>query len=161
MENISVATKWRSYIDRGRLRTGASNEVISTEVLVVNENVGSWVWPTPLIGARRVWLFVSDPVSWSIDWGCIEAFFELIRFRTLSSAIHSIGTEEWNYTLRLIQGRSKFVSDTVIQLIFVCPGLSILGVETGRYFKYCTLSNMQSASRLITQLCESGEPLVH
>ena len=50
----------------GRLKTGSSNEVLATDILVVSENVSSWVCLNPLLGSRRVRMFVSEPVSWSI-----------------------------------------------------------------------------------------------
>ena len=78
----------------GRLNTGSPNELLATEVLVVRENMVSWVWLNPMLGARRVGLFLSEPVSWSFSGGQREEDIGIIRFRTLSSAIHSIGTEE-------------------------------------------------------------------
>ena len=72
----------------GRLKTGASNEVLSTEVLVVSYIEASWVCLAPLIGASRVGLFLLEPVSCIIARGWIELSFEVIGFRTLASAIH-------------------------------------------------------------------------
>ena len=65
----------------GRLKKGASNEVIATEVLVVRKNVASWMWLTPILGDRRVGIFVSGTVSWSIYRGWIESFIEVIGFK--------------------------------------------------------------------------------
>ena len=65
----------------GRLKKGASNEVIATKVLVVRKNVASWMWLTPLLGERIVGIFVSDTVSWSISRGWIESFIEVIGFK--------------------------------------------------------------------------------
>ena len=45
------------YIEMGRLKTISPNEVLATEILVISKNVASWVWLTPLLGARRVGLF--------------------------------------------------------------------------------------------------------
>ena len=59
LENNIEGTKKGRYIDMRRLKTGSPNEVLATEVLVVSKNVASWVWLTPLIGARRVGIFVS------------------------------------------------------------------------------------------------------
>ena len=64
---------------------------------MVSENMASWVWLTPLIGAKIVGIFVLDPVSWSFTGGWKEAAIEVIGFRTLVRYIYSIGTEEWNY----------------------------------------------------------------
>ena len=72
-----------------RLKIVSPNKVPATEVLVDSENVASWVWLNPLIGSRRVGLFLSEPVSWIYTWICKEAI-EVIMFRTLESAIHSI-----------------------------------------------------------------------
>ena len=47
----------------GRPETGSSNDVMETKVLVVSENVVSWVGMNPLLGAKRVGLFVSEPIS--------------------------------------------------------------------------------------------------
>ena len=88
-----------------------------------------------MILARRVGILVSDPVSWIIVGGWREAVIEVMGFRNLASSNYSIGTEECNYALCLIQGRGHFVSDIVIQLISARPGISILGVETGRHSK--------------------------
>ena len=66
---------------------------------MVSENVASWVCLNTLLGASRVGIFVSVPVSWSIFGGWGEASIEVIRFRTIASAIHSINIEYWNYTL--------------------------------------------------------------
>ena len=115
----------------GRLKTGASNEVLATEVFVFNKNGASWGCLTPLLGAKRVGLFVLEPISCSIAGRLKEASFEVTGFRNISNAIHSIGMGEWNYTLCLIQGRIDFVSDIVIQMRSVRPVISILGVETG------------------------------
>ena len=118
-----------------RLKTRSSNEVLTTEVLVANDNVTSWVWLTPMLGARRVGLFVSDTASWSIYGGWREAAIKVIGFRKLMSATHSIGTKDWSYTLFLKQGRGNFVSDIVIKFSSARPGLPILGVEIGRHSK--------------------------
>ena len=67
--------------------------------------------------------------------GWREAAIEVIGFRTLASAIHSIGMEEWKYALCLIKVGSNFVSGIVIRLISVRPGLSIFGVATRRHPK--------------------------
>ena len=75
VENTIEGTKGGRYIEMGKLKSGASNEVLSTEVLVVRKNVASWVWLTPLIGSNRVGLFVLDPVSWSIYGGWRESSF--------------------------------------------------------------------------------------
>ena len=77
-----------------RLKIVSPNKVPATEVLVDSENVASWVWLNPLIGSRRVGLFLSEPVGWSFSGGQREEDIGIIRFRTLSSAIHSIGMEE-------------------------------------------------------------------
>ena len=69
MENNIEGTKEGRYIEMGRLKTGSSNEVMTTEVLVVSENVASWLWLKPLLGSRRVGLFESEPVSWSFYGG--------------------------------------------------------------------------------------------
>ena len=119
----------------GRLKIGSSNEVLATEVLVVSKNVASWVWLTPLLGYRRVGIFLSEPVSWSFSGVWKESAIEVVGLRTLANAIHSIGTEDWNYALCLIQERSNCFSDIFIQLRCARPGLSILGVATGRHYK--------------------------
>ena len=72
----------------GTLKKLASNELIAIEVLVVSENMASWLWLTPLIGARRVGLFVSEPVSWSTAGGCREVSFEVIGFSTPARNLH-------------------------------------------------------------------------
>ena len=64
-----MGTKKGMSKDIGRLKTGSTNEVMATEVLVVSENVASWVWLTPLLGARIFGIFLSDPVSWSFYGG--------------------------------------------------------------------------------------------
>ena len=56
-------------IEIGRLKIEPPNNVAATEVLVVSDNVASWVWLTYLLGARRVVIFVSDPVSWISIYG--------------------------------------------------------------------------------------------
>ena len=73
LENIIEGTQKERYIEMVRLKIGSPNEVIKTEVLVVSENVASWVRLTPLIGARRVGIFVSETVSWIFDWVWREA----------------------------------------------------------------------------------------
>ena len=73
LENIIEGTQKGRSIEMVRLKVGSPNEVITTEVLVVSENVASWVRLTPLIGARRVGIFVSETVSWSFDWVWREA----------------------------------------------------------------------------------------
>ena len=67
-KTIEVTKRGRS-IYMGRLKNGSPNEVLDTEVLVVRENVAPWVWLTPMIGDRRVGLFVSEIVSWIIAGG--------------------------------------------------------------------------------------------
>ena len=47
----------------GRLKIGLPNKSLATEVLVVSDNMVSWVWLTPIIVARIFGLFVSEPVS--------------------------------------------------------------------------------------------------
>ena len=69
LKNTVEGTKNGRYIDMGRLKTVSPNEVLATEVLVVSENVASWVWLTPLLGARIFGIFLSDPVSWSFYGG--------------------------------------------------------------------------------------------
>ena len=135
VQNTIEGTKGGRYIYMRRLKTGASNEVPATEVLVVRNNLASWAWLTPMLGSRRVGLFVSEQVIWIIAGGWIESSIGVIGFRTLASAIHSIGMEKWNYALCLIKGRRNFISDIFIQLRSVRPGISILGVVTGRHSK--------------------------
>ena len=62
-ENTIEGTKGGIFIEVGRLKMGTSNRVPSTEVLVVSTNLESWLWLNPLVGSRRVWLFVSDRAS--------------------------------------------------------------------------------------------------
>ena len=114
VDSTIEVTKRGSSIDMGRLKNGSSNEVLTTEVLVVSKNVEPWVWLNPIIGARRLGIFLSEPVSWSICGGWREAAIEVIGLRTLSITTHSLGMEEWNYALCLIQVRRKCVSDIVI-----------------------------------------------
>ena len=49
VENTIYGTKGGRYIYIVRLKTGSSNEVLATEVLVVSNNVASWVWLIPLL----------------------------------------------------------------------------------------------------------------
>ena len=77
----------------GMLKTGSSNEVLSTVFLMVRDNVASWVWLTPLLGSRIVGIFVSETVSWIFPGGWREAAIQVIGCMTLVNAIHSIGTE--------------------------------------------------------------------
>ena len=114
----------------GRLKIGSPNKVLAIEVLVVSDNLASWVLLNPMLGGSRVEIFVSDPVSWSSTWGWIESI-ESISLRNLEITIHSIGTDGWKYSLCLIQGGSHFVCNIFIQLISARPELSILGVATG------------------------------
>ena len=67
VKNTIEGTKEGRSIEMGRIKILSSNEVMTTEVLVVSKNVSSWVWLTPLLGARIVGLFVSDTVSYSFD----------------------------------------------------------------------------------------------
>ena len=53
LENIIEGTQKERYIEMVRLKIGSPNEVITTEVLVVSENVASWVWLNPLLGYRK------------------------------------------------------------------------------------------------------------
>ena len=53
------------------------------------------------------------------------------------SAIHSIGTEDWNHALCLIQGRSNFVFEILIKFRSARHDLSFLGVATGRHSRIC------------------------
>ena len=103
LDNTIEVTQKRRSIETGRIKIGSTNEVLATEVLVVSDNVASWVWLNTLMGARRVGIFVSDPDSWSFDWGWSEAI-EVIGFKTIAIAIYLIGTDEWNYAWCLIQG---------------------------------------------------------
>ena len=59
MNNTIEGNKGGSSIEMIRLKTGSSNEVLATEVLLVIKNVVSWLWLTPLIVSRRVGIFVS------------------------------------------------------------------------------------------------------
>ena len=65
---------------------GAQNGVLSTEILVVGKNVASWLLINPLLGPRRVGLFVSQLDSWSINERGREASIEIIGFSTLRGA---------------------------------------------------------------------------
>ena len=103
LDNTIEVTQKRRSIETGRIKIGSPNEVLATQVLVVSDNVASWVWLNTLMGARRVWIFVTDPASWSFDWGWSEAI-EVIGFKTIAIAIYLIGTDEWNYAWCLIQG---------------------------------------------------------
>ena len=67
VKNTIEGTKEGRSIEMGRIKILSSNEVMTTEVLVVSKNVSSWVWLTPLLGSRIVGLFVSDTVSYSFD----------------------------------------------------------------------------------------------
>ena len=96
MGNTIGGTKKGRYIYMGRPKTGSSNEVLATEVLMISENVLSWVCLTPLLGVRRVGIFVSEPISLSFSKGWREAVIEVIGFRNIARDIHSIGTVEWN-----------------------------------------------------------------
>ena len=71
----------------------ASNGLVVVEVLVVSENLASWLWHTPLLGASRVGIFVSETAIWNIFGGGSETSDEIIRFGTLAITIHSVGTE--------------------------------------------------------------------
>ena len=110
-ENTIEGNQKGRSTEMGRLKKGSPDKVTGTEVLMVSENVASWVWLTSLLGSSRFGVVVSEPVSWSYTWGCKEAI-EVIRFRTLSRAIHSMGTDDWNYALFLIQG-GNFLSVTL------------------------------------------------
>ena len=101
---------------------------------MVSDNVTSWVWLNYLLGSRRVGLFVLEPVSWIYAWWWEEAI-EIIKFRALESAIHSIVTDEWKYSLFLIQVGRRFVCDVIIMLKSARPEISTLGVATVRHSK--------------------------
>ena len=59
MEKINEGTDRGGSIDMVSLTVGASNGVLATEVLVVSENVVSWLFLTDLLGDSRVEIFVS------------------------------------------------------------------------------------------------------
>ena len=63
MENTIEGTQKGRYIEMGRLKIGFPNKVLATEVLLVSDNVVFCVWLTPLLGASRVGIFVSEPGS--------------------------------------------------------------------------------------------------
>ena len=118
----------------GRVNIGSPNKVLATEVLVVSENVPSWAWLSPRLGASRVDLFVLESVSWSYVWEWRESI-KVIKFSDQARAIHTIGTDEWNYFLWIIQGGRNFVCNIVIRFSCARHELSILGVTTGRHSK--------------------------
>ena len=59
MEKINEGTDRGGSIDMVSLTVGASNGVLATEVLVVSENVVSWLFLTDPLGDSRVEIFVS------------------------------------------------------------------------------------------------------
>ena len=102
-ENTVDGTKGGRSIDTGRLKTGSSNEVIATEVLVVINIVASWVWFTPLIGARRVEIFLSELFSWSISGGWRETAIKIHQFQDPSECytfnnFENSGTTHYSHT---------------------------------------------------------------
>ena len=93
LENTIYVPKEGRSIDMERLKIGLSNKVLATEVLVVSNNVASWVWLTPLLGSRIVGIFLSETVSWIFPGGWREAAIQVIGCMTLVNAIHTIGME--------------------------------------------------------------------
>ena len=59
MEKINEGTDRGGSIDMVSLTVGASNGVLATEILVVSENVVSWLFLTDPLGDSRVEIFVS------------------------------------------------------------------------------------------------------
>ena len=114
---------------------------------MISNNLESWTWLTPLIGDKRVGTFLSETASLNVSGRWIEIATEVIRFRYLASDVHSIGTEERNCALCLIQGGRKIVFNIDIQLISDRPGLSIFGVETVIHTKFFIDLLLQSVTQ--------------